>query len=80
MKEENFILKCKERLCGEAQLEIAIQTKKILDRYMEETKNKKPEIYEYLKPYSNGARCTFPEYTCGKPCIFGPNGALERKF
>ncbi len=77
---ENFILKCKERLCGEAQLEIAIQTKKILDRYLEETKDKKPEIYEYLKPYSYGARCTFPGYTCGKPCIFGPKGALERKF
>ena len=44
---ENFILKCTERLCGEAQLEIAQQTKEILDKYLEATKNE-PDIYNQL--------------------------------
>ena len=34
---ENFILKTKERLCGCAQLEIMLQTKEILDKYLEAT-------------------------------------------
>ena len=77
---ENFILKCKERLCGEAQLEIAQQTKDTLDRYLLETKDVKPNIYNYLKDYSKGARCTFPGYKCSRPCIWGAKGALDRKF
>lgn len=77
---ENFVLKCKERLCGEAQLEIAMQTKEIMDKYMENTKDIKPQIYNYLLPYSKGARCTFPNFKCAKPCIFGARNALNRMF
>ena len=77
---ENFVMKCQERLCGAAQLEIALQTKEILDRYMENTKDSKKEIYEYLVPYSKGARCTFPNFKCSKMCIFGPKNALNRLF
>lgn len=77
---ENFVLKCNERLCGEAQLEIAMQTKEILDKYLENTKDTKPEIYNYLLPYSKGARCTFPNFKCGKMCVFGPKNALNRLF
>ncbi len=77
---ENFILKCKERLCGEAQHEIAMQTKEIMDRYLENTKDTKPQIYNYLLPYSKGARCTFPNFKCPKPCVFGPKNALNRIF
>lgn len=77
---ENFILKCMERLCGEAQLEIAIQTKMTLDKYLQETKNTKPVVYEYLMKYAKGARCTFPGYKCSKPCIWGAKKSLERDF
>ena len=35
---ENFILKCKERVCGCAQLEIMKQTYEILNKYIEKTK------------------------------------------
>ena len=45
---EDFILKCKERLCGCAQLEIALQTKKTLDRYVEAVKGKNNYVYEML--------------------------------
>ena len=70
---ENFILKCKERLCGEAQLEI-------LHKYLENTKESKPIIYNYLLPYAKGVRCTFPGFKCTKPCIWGAKEALQRKF
>lgn len=76
---ENFVRKCTERLCGAAQLEIAQQTKKTLYRYMEEVKEDK-EIYNYLLPYSKGARCTFPGWKCNSPCIFGGKNAMNRKI
>lgn len=74
---ENFILKCTERLCGSAQLEIMMQTQKILTKYLEATKEK-PELYNYLLPYSKGARCTFPGWKCNSPCIFGGKNAMHR--
>ena len=45
---ENFILKCKERVCGCAQLEIMKQTYEILNKYIENTKETNEEIYNYL--------------------------------
>lgn len=76
---QNFLLKCMERFCGAAQLEIAIQTKNTLEKYMEATKDTYPKVYEMLKPYSTGARCTFPWFKCTSPCVFGPKGAFTRK-
>lgn len=77
---ENFILKCQERICGAAQLEIMNQTKETLDRYLEETKNTNRDVYEYLLPYSKGARCTFTGFKCTAPCVFGGKKALERNI
>ena len=75
---ENFVLKCTERLCGVAQLEIADQTKQTMNMFLDNTKDSKPEIYEYLLPYSKGARCTFPSFNCARQCIHGPKFALDR--
>jgi len=75
---ENFVLKCKERLCGCAQLEIMLQTKEIMDKYVEQTKDTYQEIYEYLKPYSNGVRCTFKGWKCSSPCIWGAKNSMTR--
>lgn len=75
---ENFVLKCKERLCGCAQLEIAMQTQETMTKYLENTKETNKRVYEYLLPYSKGARCTFPDYKCPKKCDWGPKGAFER--
>ena len=77
---ENFILKCTERLCGAAQLEIMEQTEETMKKYLEATKESNPEVYEYLLPYSKGARCTFPGFKCTSPCVFGGKGALTRKI
>ena len=74
---ENFVLKCTERLCGSAQLEIMEQTNNTLSKYMEAVKEK-PELYNYLLPYSKGARCTFPGWKCNSPCIFGGKDAMKR--
>lgn len=77
---ENFILKCQERICGAAQLEIMNQTKDTLDKYIEKTKNTNKDVYEYLLPYSKGARCTFPGFKCTAPCVFGGINALNRSI
>ena len=76
---ENFVLKCTERLCGAAQLEIMEQTKETLNKYLEATKNDEA-IQNYLLPYSKGARCTFPGFKCTMPCVFGGKGAMNRKI
>lgn len=72
-----FILKCTDRLCGQAQLEIMEQTKENLKRYMDAVKDKK-ELYDFLLPYSHGPRCTFPHFKCTSPCIFGGKDAFNR--
>ena len=77
---ENFILKTKERLCGCAQLEIMLQTKEILDKYLDATKETNKEVYEYLKEYEAGIRCKFAGWKCTVPCIWGPNKSLTRKI
>ena len=74
---ENFVLKCTERLCGAAQWEIMNQTKETMDKYLEAVKDR-PELYNYLLPYSKGARCTFPKWKCESPCIFGGKNAINR--
>ena len=76
---ENFVLKCTERLCGAAQLEIMEQTKETMNKYLEATKNDEA-IQNYLLPYSKGARCTFPGFKCNMPCVFGGKGAMNRKI
>ena len=74
---ENFVLKCMERLCGSAQLEIMQQTQKTMLKYLDSTKDI-PELYNYLLPYSKGARCTFPGWKCTSKCIFGGKDAMTR--
>ena len=77
---ENFVLKCTERICGAAQLEIMEQTIDTMNKYLEATKDTNKEVYEYLLPYSKGARCTFPGFKCTQPCVFGGVGAIKRKI
>lgn len=74
---ENFVLKCTERLCGAAQLEIMEQTQQIMKKYLEAVKNDK-DLYNYLIPYTKGVRCTFPGWKCTSPCIFGGKNAINR--
>lgn len=77
---EDFILKCKERLCGSAQLEIMLQSKEILDKYIKNTKETNKCVYEYLLPYERGIRCTFKGFRCTSPCLWGAKNSLIRKI
>ena len=76
---ENFVLKCTERICGAAQLEIMNQTIETMKKYLDSVKDDEV-LYNYLLPYSKGARCTFPGFKCTAPCIFGGKNALTRKI
>ena len=53
------------------------QTQEIMKKYLNAVKDEK-ELYEYLLPYSKGARCTFPGWKCNSPCIFGGKNAMNR--
>lgn len=75
---ENFILKCQERVCGCAQLEIMSQTMDIMKKYVDATKDSNEEIYNLLLPYSKGARCTYPGFKCTAPCMWGAKNSLTR--
>jgi len=77
---ENFILKCKERLCTGAQLEIMKKTKEILLKYKDNLELNHDELYKTFEKYSQGARCTFPDFTCSSPCYFKEGITLTRKI
>lgn len=75
---EDFLQKCSERLCGCAQLEIALQTKEILERYVASTKDSNEEVYQKLLPYCNKARCQ-SGWKCERPCVWGATHTFDRK-
>lgn len=79
---ENFILKCTERLCGRAQLEITNQT---VDTYKKMLASESlPEEVRKLLEESftvNGevvTRCGSKVYTCKEGCFFGAKSGLNR--
>ena len=77
---DDFILKCKERLCAGAQLEIANQTKETLQKYKEELEKKNHPLKDDIKQYTRGARCTFKTFTCSQDCKFKEGKTLCRKI
>jgi hypothetical protein len=77
-KYENFILKCKERLCSDAQLEIMLQTKETLLKYKEALEKSNSPLAEDIKEHSHGARCTFPDFECKSDCKFAKGKILDR--
>ncbi len=79
-KYEDFILKCKERLCTEAQLEIMEQTKITLLNYKKALEKANHPLKEDIQKYSHGARCTFPNFNCPSNCQFKEGKILTRKI
>ena len=77
-KYEDFILKCKERLCSAAQLEIMEQTRDTLLKYESRTTN--PNIKQNIKKYTRGARCTFHDFECSQDCKFKEGKIMTRKI
>lgn len=76
-KYEDFILKCKERLCSSAQLEIAQQTEETLMKYYLTSNS---FIAQDIEKYLKGARCTFPDFKCFMDCHFKEGKTLTRKI
>lgn len=79
-KYEDFILKCKERLCSAAQLEIMYQTRDTLKKYIKALENSNSYLLEDAKKHSHGARCTFPDYDCSSNCKYKEIKSLTRKI
>ena len=77
---DNFILKCKERLCSAAQLEIAEQTRDTLLAYEKALKAKNSKKAEDIAKYTKGARCTFCDFKCTSPCGFKEGINLTREI
>lgn len=77
---EYFILKCKERLCSAAQLEIMRQTRITLLEYQKALEEAHSHLAEDISKYTHGARCTFPDYNCQQDCKFKEGKTLSRKI
>lgn len=67
---ENLILKAQERLCSNAQLEISIQTRETIKKYLRNSKRHSPDVHAILKRYNKDSRCGFG-YKCASPCDWG---------
>ena len=79
-KYADFILKCKERLCSEAQLELMQQTRETLLRYSKALKDSNNPLSKDIERYLRGARCTFPNFNCTSDCKFKEGKILTRKI
>lgn len=83
----DFVLKCKERLCGRAQLEIMHQTKNTVELFLKGMFSFSDSGLAYLKElgiFSEvvGTKVATKCMMCGgceEPCRYGAGGALDRK-
>jgi hypothetical protein len=82
----DFFLKCKERLCGRAQLEIMQQTCDTLKKLYgsgEYTFQVKQELLKYINlvgdDHNIATKCIL-RHGCKEPCMHGAQGALSRLF
>jgi len=75
---DDFILKCKERLCSAAQLEIMLQTRETLLKYKKALEEANHPLAQDIQKYSYGARCTFPDFNCSSDCGFREGKTLTR--
>ena len=78
---ENFILKCHERLCGAAQLEICHQTNATLQKYMSGVvRAGNSDVYKLLAAINGKTKCQLGYYRCDRPCPLGPQNCYTRKI
>ena len=75
---ENFCLKCHERLCGAAQLEICLQTADTLQRLISGAiESDYRDVAKMLMAYDNKTKCALG-FKCDRPCPLGPQEAFTR--
>lgn len=81
---EDFVLKCKERMCGRAQLEIMRLTQQMVEQFARDRQNlsqanqkRLDSILEEGKPC---ARCGYADFACVEGCTWGKAEACSRKI
>ncbi|MBQ1528050.1 FAD-dependent thymidylate synthase, partial [Candidatus Saccharibacteria bacterium] len=78
---EDFVLKCSERLCGAAQLEICFQTKATLDKYLARTSiYGETGVLNLLHRIHGKTKCQFTQQECTRPCPAGRASAFTRRI
>jgi len=83
---EDFALKCKERICGRAQLEISKSTVDNLGKFLANRHKlckTNQDLLMSMTERVNGVeklvpRCKFKDFKCREGCYWGPNCALYR--
>lgn len=87
---EDFALKCKERMCGRAQLEVMKSTTNSVKQFIDNKDNlsySNQKLLESMTLKSDNidckelapcARCQFKDFKCSEGCQWGPRGALNR--
>lgn len=79
---EDFVLKCKERMCGRAQLEIMRLTQEQVEKFAEHREQlsecNRMRLDRILENDRACARCGYEDFTCVEGCKWGKSGALGR--
>lgn len=79
---EDFALKCKERMCGRAQLEIMQISADLLEKFAANQQNlstaNKKRLQQMLEDKKPCARCEYPDFICTEGCTWGKKEALKR--
>ena len=79
---EDFVMKCKERLCGCAQLEIMFRTKQSLMNFISNKDCLSEENQLEIDSITNDdeviPRCMFKDFKCTSPCRGGAKNSLTR--
>ncbi len=77
-----FFDKCKERLCGRAQLEIALQTAVILEKFIANKRNlsetSKQALYKVSTDSKVHCKCQMEGIECKEVCMWGGKYGLNR--
>lgn len=79
---EDFALKCKERMCGRAQLEIMQVSEKILEKFIKNRENlskaNRKRLEQMTEEEKPCARCGYHDFVCQEGCTWGKKDAMLR--
>lgn len=79
---EDFALKCKERMCGRAQLEIMQVSERILEKFIQNRENlskaNRKRLEQMTEEEKPCARCGYQDFVCQEGCTWGKKEAMIR--
>lgn len=79
---EDFALKCKERMCGRAQLEIMELNRWMTEQFAQNkdqlSRVNRNRLSRLMPSNEVCPRCEFTDFVCQEGCKWGPHGALTR--